>query len=497
MHWIRLTSCSGNELHFQRRSILCLVSCSVLMSEILLSHLPARAASFDCEKAVSSMEKIICGDPKLSELDSKLLATYKSALSQAQDADALRLQQRSWVKSDRDPLEYSLEKLYSVYIERIAELESSHSYVYRRSEKCNLEMYYPVMEDITNGGARKKISKVVADFAEAQRSEWVKKCDKKTKSKSSDVDDKKKVITSGQKSDDSENITEEKMAFGYCLKRHKDNTIEVEMNSVFNSSGYCLDHKNKTFSFNIETGDIIKQGQPTDKTIPLITSPIEIEEMRIKSPDGTLDIQYGRIKNPDKVKSYQKINEDIMSSVERDQREYAENKKMKENDVRVELSTRHSIEQRFPELIVRSSGYSADFGGAHGLDGITQTIWDVKTAEIVTVGDIFGEKSSFASILAAYAEKYSSGSGETPTCDEYPDVVTAFGKMNCSLGKDKFVCHINKGEVVNAWFGPFVAEVPYSVLKPIMTPRFANLLAPSVTCVLPKELPTSRTWDEP
>lgn len=43
----------------------------------------ANAASFDCTKAGTDQEKMICSDSILSSLDDKLAKTYKSALLEA------------------------------------------------------------------------------------------------------------------------------------------------------------------------------------------------------------------------------------------------------------------------------------------------------------------------------------------------------------------------------------------------------------------------------
>jgi uncharacterized protein YecT (DUF1311 family) len=55
--------------------------------------------SFDCRAATSSMERAICGDPALSELDLRMGQQYQQALRQkkATDAQALVDSQRSWI----------------------------------------------------------------------------------------------------------------------------------------------------------------------------------------------------------------------------------------------------------------------------------------------------------------------------------------------------------------------------------------------------------------
>ena len=63
----------------------------------------AQAASFDCNKAASTTEKLICSDAETSALDGKLQGAYKAALA-ATDAygkKALAEEQRNWIKYAR------------------------------------------------------------------------------------------------------------------------------------------------------------------------------------------------------------------------------------------------------------------------------------------------------------------------------------------------------------------------------------------------------------
>jgi len=60
---------------------------------------PAHAASFDCTKAGTAIEKMICGDDALSKLDEDLNAAYKTALQDTQHAEATRQAQKQWLKT--------------------------------------------------------------------------------------------------------------------------------------------------------------------------------------------------------------------------------------------------------------------------------------------------------------------------------------------------------------------------------------------------------------
>lgn len=57
-----------------------------------------QAASFDCSKATTRVEKLICGDTALSRLDDKLAAAYKTALQDEAHSESIRRAQKQWLK---------------------------------------------------------------------------------------------------------------------------------------------------------------------------------------------------------------------------------------------------------------------------------------------------------------------------------------------------------------------------------------------------------------
>lgn len=59
----------------------------------------AHAASFDCVKARSPMEKLICSDGKLSAMDERLNAAFKDAIARSNAKPLLVAWQRDWLKS--------------------------------------------------------------------------------------------------------------------------------------------------------------------------------------------------------------------------------------------------------------------------------------------------------------------------------------------------------------------------------------------------------------
>lgn len=59
-------------------------------------------ASFDCGKAASKIEKLICASPETAAADKRLSDVYRAARAKAEDANAIRAQQVEWIKSQRN-----------------------------------------------------------------------------------------------------------------------------------------------------------------------------------------------------------------------------------------------------------------------------------------------------------------------------------------------------------------------------------------------------------
>ncbi|MBI5889384.1 MAG: ankyrin repeat domain-containing protein [Nitrosomonadales bacterium] len=86
----------------------------------------AQAASFDCAKAETVPEKLICTNPKISELDDELDKAYKYILNGSPSGSAqLVLAQRSWLKTKRNKCqnEACLIQAYSTRIKEINDLD--------------------------------------------------------------------------------------------------------------------------------------------------------------------------------------------------------------------------------------------------------------------------------------------------------------------------------------------------------------------------------------
>lgn len=63
-----------------------------------VTWLQAQAANFDCGKAVTKIEKLICADAELSKLDEELTNTYGKTLQIFAVPEALKLRQSQWIE---------------------------------------------------------------------------------------------------------------------------------------------------------------------------------------------------------------------------------------------------------------------------------------------------------------------------------------------------------------------------------------------------------------
>ncbi|MES2825573.1 MAG: lysozyme inhibitor LprI family protein [Pseudomonadota bacterium] len=82
------------------------------------------AASFDCAKAGTTTEKLICSNAKVSALDEQLATLYKTASDTATDKDTFKSQQRDWLKKKRNVCT-DAECLTQAYQVRINELTTA------------------------------------------------------------------------------------------------------------------------------------------------------------------------------------------------------------------------------------------------------------------------------------------------------------------------------------------------------------------------------------
>lgn len=108
------------------------IKCILYLFGLLVLTLPVQAASFDCAKANTTQEILICFDYRLSDLDSRLAWTYTEALKQVGNPEIIKQAQKDWL-ARREPCK-DVKCIMHAYIDRIAVL----------SPETNLEdLYFP------------------------------------------------------------------------------------------------------------------------------------------------------------------------------------------------------------------------------------------------------------------------------------------------------------------------------------------------------------------
>ncbi|HTY21758.1 MAG TPA: lysozyme inhibitor LprI family protein, partial [Desulfomonilaceae bacterium] len=117
---------------------------------LLMTAGNAHAASFDCGKATSEVEKIICSNDELSRLDESLNKAYQKALTRTETRKQTIESQKQWLQNERDACE-NAECIKNAYETRIWELSPSSHDDYRWTGDLNPEgdwQYIPVDPEI-------------------------------------------------------------------------------------------------------------------------------------------------------------------------------------------------------------------------------------------------------------------------------------------------------------------------------------------------------------
>ncbi len=85
------------------------------------------AASFDCTRAATKMEKLICSDAQLSKSDEDLAATYSKVLIEAADPAAIKKQQREWLADVRKRCDevVCIRNAYTLRITQLASIKTT------------------------------------------------------------------------------------------------------------------------------------------------------------------------------------------------------------------------------------------------------------------------------------------------------------------------------------------------------------------------------------
>lgn len=93
----------------------------VFLFLLLISPLETLAAGFDCTKAGTKLERLICDDLELSAADDRVSLLFKQILKKSKDRESLRQAQREWLKK-RNAFQ-DREALLKIYNDRVIELQ--------------------------------------------------------------------------------------------------------------------------------------------------------------------------------------------------------------------------------------------------------------------------------------------------------------------------------------------------------------------------------------
>jgi len=108
------------------------LSCLVLLAT-------AQAASFDCAKAGTKSEKLICGNAELSKLDENLNNAYLQSLEQSNVKQQAVKNQREWLKDVRNACQVvdCLKDAYEARIKKLALISSSAHTAPKVTQSCD------------------------------------------------------------------------------------------------------------------------------------------------------------------------------------------------------------------------------------------------------------------------------------------------------------------------------------------------------------------------
>src|SRR5574340_643301 len=83
------------------KAMVIFVSLAFLAVLLFAGASAVNAAGYDCKKAKSKIEHLICSDPKLSALDEELSAVYKEASGLVSDPSGMKKAQLDWIRQKR------------------------------------------------------------------------------------------------------------------------------------------------------------------------------------------------------------------------------------------------------------------------------------------------------------------------------------------------------------------------------------------------------------
>jgi len=130
-----------------------------LLLAVLIMATPrvAIGASFNCAKASTSVEKIICASKTLSRLDEQLAKVYESVLSLSDHPDVIKSHQQAWLRTIRDTCQ-DKPCIQNAYEHRLAQLAAIPQAAWKtfRDTTLGIEFSYPSNRKVQVGCRRSK-----------------------------------------------------------------------------------------------------------------------------------------------------------------------------------------------------------------------------------------------------------------------------------------------------------------------------------------------------
>lgn len=123
------------------------------MGLLCVASVSAHAASFDCSKATTAVEKMICANPEISALDDQLGSTYKSAMEKTADRQSLEAGQLKWLKQTRNVCtdENCLSLAYKSRLKWLGSVLEEAAMI-------------PPLDGVTHGATKEAFDKVIEHF---------------------------------------------------------------------------------------------------------------------------------------------------------------------------------------------------------------------------------------------------------------------------------------------------------------------------------------------
>lgn len=106
------------------------MKCFLYLSALLAFTLPVQGASFDCGKAGTKVEHLICDNPEISKLDDELSVAYKVVLKDERQADTIRQAQKQWMKERNGCTDANcVETAYRIRIDELKPTKSKDRFI--------------------------------------------------------------------------------------------------------------------------------------------------------------------------------------------------------------------------------------------------------------------------------------------------------------------------------------------------------------------------------